>query len=336
MSPEARTNSHAADSGDEAPASAYNVNVSLRGKTFLAPACKIQGREIVSLGRWLRIASVRDEDWLELEPIVDLSEFASALRHCGVGADIFEFAGPIDGVPRSDCAFEMDNIAVIKTEDFQAWWEGLPQEARKNTRRAAKRGVEIRPAELDDEFVAGIKEIYDETPIRQGRKFWHYGKDVDTIRQENSSYSDRAEFIGAYYSGRLVGFMKFVYVGNVARIMQILCLNAHQDKRPIIALIVKAAEICSKKRIKYLVYGRFIYGKKDSSVTEFKRRLGFVKLEFPRYYMPITLRGEICLRLGLHKGVVNLIPSPLLESLLQFRAWWLGRRLQEPKISAGN
>ena len=292
---------------------------------------------MVALGRWLRIASVKDEEWLELDPIVDLGGFATALRQSGLGADLFEFAGPIDGSPvRPDCAFEMDNIAVIKTDDFQAWWDGLPQEARKNTRRAAKRGVEIRPATLDNEFVAGIKEIYDETPIRQGRKFWHYGKDVDTIRQENSSYADRSEFLGAYYSGKLVGFMKVVYVGNAARIMQILCLNAHQDKRPIIALIVRAAEICSKKQMAYIIYGKFIYGNKDSSVTEFKRRLGFVQLEFPRYYLPLSTRGRISLKLGLHKGASNLIPGPLLELLRGFRAWWLGKRLQARKDPAEN
>ena len=88
----------------------------------------------------------------------------------------------------------------------------------------------IRLAKLDDDFAAGIKAIYDATPVRQGRQFWHYGKDIDTVKRENGSYLDRSEFLGAYYSGQLVGFMKLVYVGDAARSMQILCLNAHQDK----------------------------------------------------------------------------------------------------------
>jgi len=37
--------------------------------------------------------------------------------------------------------------------------EGLPQVARKNTRRAATRGVEVRRQQLDDKLVAGIAEI---------------------------------------------------------------------------------------------------------------------------------------------------------------------------------
>lgn len=305
---------------------AYEAEVSARGRSFLAPACRIQGREVAVTGRWLRIASLKDQDWRELDPIVDLSGFARSLRGSGLGADIFEFSGPIDGSRRQrGCPFEMDNIAVIHTKDYRAWWEGLPPQVRKNARRAAKRGIEIRTATLDDEFVAGIKAIYDETPIRQGRKFWHYAKDLNAIRRENSSYADRSEFLGAYYSGQLVGFMKFVYVGDVARIMQILCLRAHQDKRPMTALIVAAAEICNKKRIKYLIYGKFTYGKKENSgITEFKRRHRFKKVEFPRYYIPLTVRGQIGLRLGLHKSFTSLCPWPFLCFLLRVRAWWLG------------
>jgi len=213
---------------------------------------------------------------------------------------------------------------VIRTDDYKAWWEALPQETRKYTRQAAKKGIEIRSAVLDNDFAAGIKAIYDEAPVRQGRKFWHYGKDLDTVRRENSTYLDRCEILGAYYSGQLVGFMKFVYVGDAARIMQILCLNAHQDKRPMTALIAKAAEICHQKGLKYLIYGKFTYGRKtDSGIAEFKRRLGFRQKDFPRYYVPLSLRGRIALKLGAHRGWLALLPTKLINHLLNFRSWWL-------------
>ena len=259
------------------------------------------------------------------EPVADPTKFVNALRASGLPADIFAFSGPIDGTPvEGGGQFEIDNVAVIRTDDYKAWWEGLPQEARKNTRRAVKKGIEIRSAALDNGFAAGIKAIYDEAPIRQGRKFWHYGKDLDTVKQENGTYLDRCEFLGAYYSGQLVGFMKFVYVGDAARIMQILCLNAHQDKRPMIALIAKAAEICHQKGLKYLVYGKFTYGRKtDSSIAEFKRRLGFEQMDFLRYYAPLSLRGRIALKLGAHKGWRALLPPKLINDLLKIRTWWL-------------
>ena len=302
-----------------------------QGRSFLVPMCRIEGREVVAVGRWLRIATLNDEEWLEGEPVADSKKFVNALRASGLPADIFAFSGPIDGTPvEVDGQFEIDNVAAIRTDDYKAWWEGLPQEARKNTRRAAKKGIEIRSAALDNGFAAGIKAIYDEAPVRQGRKFWHYGKDLDTVRRENGTYLDRSEFLGAYYSGQLAGFMKFVYVGDAARIMQILCLNAHQDKRPMTALIAKAAEICHQKGLKYLIYGRFTYGRKtDSSIAEFKRRLGFEQMDFPRYYVPLSLRGRIALKLGAHKGWLALLPPKLINRLLNIRTWWLqkaGRR----------
>ena len=223
-----------------------------KGRSFPVPMCRIEGREVVAVGRWLRIACLKDEEWLEGKLVADPTQFVKALRASGLPADIFAFSGPIDATPVDDDGqFELDNAAVIRTDDYKAWWQALPQETRKYTRQATKKGIEIRSAVLDNDFAAGIKAIYDEAPIRQGRKFWHYGKDLDTVKRENGTYLDRCEILGAYYSGQLVGFMKFVYVGDAARIMQILCLNAHQDKRPMTALIAKATEICHQKRLRF-------------------------------------------------------------------------------------
>src|SRR5262245_648937 len=296
-----------------------------KGRSFLVPTCRIEGREVVAIGRWLRVATLRDEEWLEGKPVADPAQFVTALRASGLVADIFAFSAPIDAGPVDGHGrVELDNVAVIRTDDYKAWWEALPQNIRKYTRQAAKKGLEIRSAVLDNDFAAGIKAIYDETPVRQGRKFWHYGKDLDTVKRENGTYLDRCEILGAYYSGRLVGFMKFVYVGDAARIMQILCLNAHQDKRPMTALIAKAAELCHRKGLKYLIYGKFTYGgKTDSGIAEFKRRLGFHQREFPRYYVPLSLRGRIGLQLGAHRGWLALLPTKLINHLLNFRTWWL-------------
>lgn len=306
---------------------AQQSEIKLKGKSILVPMRLIDDREVVSVGRWLRIAAIKDEEWLETEPVAKPEQFVAALRQSGLPADIFAFSAPIKGsAVGAGFPFEMDNVAAIRTRDYAAWWEGLPQEARKNTRRAAKRGVEVRVATFDDELVAGIKTMYDETPIRQGRKFWHYGKSLEAVRRDNSSYLDRCEFLGAYYNGQLIGFMKYVFTGDTARIMQILCLNAHQDKRTIIALIVKAVERCHQRGLEYLIYGKFTYGQKtDSSIAEFKRRLGFEQLEFRRYFVPLTSRGRIALHLGLHRGWQALLPAEVLRRLLELRSWWLQR-----------
>lgn len=259
--------------------------------------------------------------------VADVASFLPALRGCGLKADVFSFSGALaeqTKVPGARC--EIDNVAVIDTQDFKAWWEGLPQEARKNTRRAAKRGVTVDVVSFDDVLVRGIKTIYDEAPIRQGRRFWHYGKDIETVRRENGTYLDRSVFLGAFAEGQLIGFMKWVRVGDVARIMQILCMNAHQDKRPIIALIAKAAEVCHGHGCRYLVYGKYTYGNKgDSSITEFKRRLGFTQLCYPRYHIALTPQGSVALGLGLHRGAQSLLPAWLLQRLLAWRAKLLTR-----------
>ena len=94
--------------------------------------------------------------------------------------------------------------------------------------------------------------------------------------------------------------------------------NDHQN-----ALIAKAAEVCEQKGISHLIYGKFIYGnKRRSSLVEFKRRNGFQQVNFPRYYIPLTLMGELFVRLRLYRGFSGLIPEPILQPLLSLRAWY--------------
>jgi hypothetical protein len=302
----------------------------LKGRSFVVPLRNVMGHEVIAVGRWPRIASLRDEEWMGGYPVLqDPEKFIQALKSSGLPADILTFSGPI-GADRSDWAFSYaeDNVAAIRTDDFATWWEGLPQEARKNTRRSAKRGVEVRLAVYDSDFVSGIKSIYDEAPIRQGRKFWHYGKDIETVRRENATYLDRSEFLGAYFNNELIGFVKYVFVDDTARIMQILCLNSHQDKRPIIALIVKAAERCHERGVRYLIYGKYTYGQKTgSSITEFKKRLGFEQIGLRRYYVPLSLSGRIAMFIGAHKSLHELLPSRIYNLLLDIRTWWLTRTL---------
>jgi len=301
--------------------------ISVKGRIVNVPAISIDGRTVVINGRWLRSATVHDEEWLDGEPIKQPGRFVDALRNHQSKPDIFSFAAAEpESEPRFSGHIEWDNVAVIRTESYAAWWSSLSQESRRNVRLAEKRGATVKVVPFDDKLVAGIKGIYDETPVRQGRRFWHYGKDLETVRKENSTYLERSEFIGAFVKDELIGFIKMVYIGKMARVMQILSKNQHFDKRPANALIAKAVEICGQKGMSYFAYCRYVYGnKRNSSVTEFKRRNGFEEFRFPRYYFPLTLKGKIALRLGLHLGVRSLIPEPVVEKLLAIRAWSYAR-----------
>jgi hypothetical protein len=106
----------------------------------------------------------------------------------------------------------------------------------------------------------------------------------------------------------------------VAILIQILAKNEHHDKRPMNALLAYTVELCCKKGLSNLVYGQYTYGtKQNSSLTEFKRRNGFDEIRFPRYYIPITLKGKLAVGFGLHLGVRNVIPAPIKDFLLRVR-----------------
>lgn len=295
------------------------------------------GERSVSLaGRFIRTAAIHDEEWIEGEVIAEPKDFACSLR-AQTPADIFTFARPLPNCePRYPFRYDWDNVAVARLGNFTKWWESLPQETRKNVRRSQRRGVTVVRVNFDDMLVRGISNIYNETPIRQGRKFWHYGKNIEQVRAENATYLDRSEFLGAFFNGALIGFIKFVMVNHVARIMQIVSLEAHTDKRPTNALLAKAVEMGCEKRATHLVYGKYVYGKKESSpVTEFKRRNGFERLNFPRYYVPLTKKGALAIRFGLHRGPAQLLPEKITSAFLATRAAFYRRRfrLQEDRQS---
>lgn len=283
--------------------------------------------------RPFRIAALRDEEWLEGHPLPNPSAFVNDLKQQRSECDIFTFAHPL---PESQALHpfqtEWDNVAVARPDaGFAAWWESLPQETRKNVRRSQRRGVTVARVPFDDALVEGISRIYNEMPIRQGRRFPHFQKSLSRVKAENGTYLDRSDFIGAFHAGALIGFIKLVRINNLARIMQIVCLDAHTDKRPTNALLAKAMEICCERKVSHLVYGKFVYGTKENSpVTEFKRRNGFERLNFPRYYVPLTTVGKVAIACGLHKGIQAMVPEKIMNLFLSSRAALYRRCYRKP------
>jgi hypothetical protein len=76
------------------------------------------------------------------------------------------------------------------------------------------------------------------------------------------------------------------------------------------------------------VYSNFAYGKKQrDSITEFKERNGFQRIDVPRYYVPLSDLGKLALRLGLHQNMRDRIPEPLAARLRDIRTAWYNRKL---------
>lgn len=224
---------------------------------------------------------------------------------------------------------EWDNLAVIPITTYSEWWEHrVEASVRRAVRKAAKAGVVVKVAKFDDAFVRGIATINNETPIRQGRPFWHYQKSLDEVRSENSTYAERNTFLGAYYQDELIGFVRLTYADSVANIVQILSMIKHYDKRPANALIAKAVEVSEQMGMAHLMYYSYVYNDPRSSLTEFKRRNGFERILVPRYYIPLTLKGRLALRAGLHHGLARRIPKAMLARMLNVRSQWYARRLK--------
>ena len=293
------------------------------------PEINLNGTSIQVSGRFIKIGEVSDECWLDSDSIDDLKQLITDIKNSRNEMDIFTFSQKLpDTIPKYDYFMEWDNIAAISITTYDEWWAGLPQATRKNVRRSAKRGVEVRVAEFNDEFVKGIVKIYNETPIRQGRLFWHYGKDFDAVKRVNSTYLTTCDFLGAYLKDELIGFMKLVYVGKDARIMQIISMDSQQDKRPTNALIAKAVELAETKKMNYFIYGKYVYGNRhDTSIIEYKSRNGFKMIEIPKYYVPTNIKGSIILRSGLHHGMIGLIPGKIKDYLSRLRTKWYEKRM---------
>ena len=301
----------------------------VRGKVVLAPSAQVLGRTVVTTGKWPKVASVQDERLAERESPIDAASFIEALKHTGLKADIFTFAQKLpDIVPRHSFYLEWDNLAVIPITTFSDWWERRGHTARrKAVRKAAKLGVMVKQTELTDDLMTGLVKINNETPVRQGKPFWHFNKSFDEVKAANSTYPDRTIFLGAYYQDELIGVVRMICAGRIAHIALFLSMTKHHDKRTANAMIAKAVEACARAGMSHLVYGRYVYNDVESSLTEFKRRNGFEQVLIPRYFIPLTWRGEIAMKLGLHRGFARRLPKPLLAELLRWRRRWYARML---------
>ena len=277
------------------------------------------------------MAEIDAEEWLETElekPQECIEQFRDRRRSGAPRADILNFAQKLpDTAAKYAYPSEMDSIAAVQITTFDEWWTGLPQESRKNVRKAEKRGVVVSVKELNDDLVKDIIDVNNDSPLRQGRTFDHYGKNFDQVKKDQSSFPGRSDFICAYVGEELVGFIKLVYSGTVASIVQIFPKASHADKKPANALIAKAVEVCHSKGMTHLVYGQYNYNNKgDSSLRQFKVRNGFNEILVPRFFVPLTLWGQICMKMkNLHHGFRGALTPRILALLVKARARWYAK-----------
>lgn len=304
--------------------------ISVKGKIREVPAIHLENSVILINGKFLKVAEIFDEYWLQNDTLPDPVLVLQLLRGIDQKPDLFTFAQRVPATkPRFEFHLEWDNIAAIQVSSYDTWFrDQISSASRRNIRASEKKGVVVRSVGYDEEYIKGIMSIYNESPVRGGRKFWHYGKCFSAVRAENGTYQERSTFLGAYFQDELIGYMKIVWDIHSAAIMQIISKMEFREKRPNNALLAEAVRLCSERKIPYLLYERFVYDNKpDSSLTRFKRENGFVRIDIPRYYVPLTAKGRLCLKLGLHKDPKILIPKWLYTRLIYIRDRWCMTRV---------
>ena len=280
----------------------------------------------------IRIAFIDGEGYQFLDdPVAALKSLSNGPR-----IDLFTFIQRLsDTTPRYSYPMELDNMAALRVTTFDDWMtKQIDFKVRNKARKAGKNGVVVREAAYDEAYVRGIQAIYNESPVRQGKPFWHYGKDLEAVRKMNGTFLERSIFIGAYLEEKLIGFVKLVFdeEKSQAGLMQIVSMIGHQDKAPTNALIAQAVQSCAERGISYLWYANMSYGKKQADgLADFKRHNGFQKIEVPRYYVPLTLAGRLALRLNLHHGFSELIPEPIAATYRKIRKHWYGKKVASAK-----
>jgi hypothetical protein len=237
------------------------------------------------------------------------------------GVDIFTFIERkwccnVSNPPRNWVKTE-DNIALLRVTTYRDWWDGIGKKTRNMVRKAEKNGVTTAVVDPSEKLAKGVWRIYNETPIRQGRAFPHYGVPLRDVTAGVLS-ARRCTFVGAFFQDELVGFIQLVHGDNVAIISQILSLQKFWDKAINNVLIAKAIEVCAAKQIQWVMYGRM---GNHPSLDSFKQSNSFAKFSLTRYYVPLTKKGQIATSLNLHRELKDALPQWIKNPLFPVFNW---------------
>jgi hypothetical protein len=296
------------------PLRQFAENLTVNPESITSQKMEINGIKMMVSGTFPRIARPEEEWYVDVE---DPETFIGSFRQRRFNADILTFWQrlPDTGV-RYSYHMERDSVAVLPIENYSAWWEKqIDSAARNKVRKAQKKGVVVRLTDFDDRLVQGMTSIFNETPVRQGRPFLHFGKDFETVKSQFNRFLFREEILGAYLKDELIGFIMLANAGHYAILGQIISKIAHRDLAPTNALLAKAVERCAERGIRHLAYAYWL----DDGLGDFKRNNGFQRFDLPRYYVPLNQRGKLMLKLGIHRGWKQIIPGQIKRPLKNVR-----------------
>jgi hypothetical protein len=304
-----------------APLRVFNKETVRHGKAIRLSCVEIDGQNYCVTGRLVKVVTL-EEEWYE--DINNPRRVIRSLADLNFGCDIFTFWQRVpETEPKYNYFTEWESLAVLPVKTFDHWWNRQANTKTRNMiRKSQKAGVEVREAAFDDNFIRGMVDIFSEAPVRQGFRFWHYGKDFETVKREFSQFLFREDLIGAYYQGELIGFAMLANAGRFGLVGMFLGKMKHRDKATNNALIAKMVELCEKRRLSYLVYTTW----RETSLVDFKRHSGFQEMRVPRYFVPLTSKGRLALKLGFHRGLRDNVPGVIKNPLKKLRRQWYNLR----------
>ena len=265
----------------------------------------IEDKDVLIRGSLVKTAQLKDEYYV---PVDDPGPFIARVRALNLKADLLTLVQEIhDQTPRLPFHYEWDDLAVLPLSTYENWLnKQITFKPRNKFYKAIKSGLVVKPVEFSDELVHSIMAVYNENPIRQGQRNRHYCKDFETVKREHSSFLDRSDFIGAFYNQKLIGFAKVTHVRDSSVFMNILSMISHRDKAPTNGLLAKTIEICTQRKSRFLNYST--WGKREG-LNDFKEANGFQHFKVPRYYVPLTMKGNLVLRWNLHRPPIDYLPA---------------------------
>jgi hypothetical protein len=213
-----------------------------------------------------------------------------------------------------------DNVALLHLRSYDEWWKNIGKKTRNMIRKAGKKRIRTNVAEPNEKLAEGIWRIYNEAPIRQERHFQLFGTTSHQVKTTLRS-ARNCTYIGAYFQDELAGFIRLVQGDNITIISQILSLKKHWNKAVNNALIAKAIEVCASKCVKWMMYGR-MGDFSHSSLDNFKQSNGFSRFKLTRYYIPLTRKGTLAIKLGLREEIADMLPPSIKYGLIPIYNWF--------------
>ncbi len=178
-----------------------------------------------------------------------------------------------------------ETIGLLQIEGFDTWVKSLRPRERTTIRKADRIGLKTRVVDVDEDFIQSACRIYNETPIRQGRKYSGFGISVDDVRNKFSNLQS-SEVIGAYIDNKLIGLAWIEFGDQVAAMMSFISLTSRRNKNPNNALMARTVKLCHEKGFRYLTYGNMGY---NPGLDFFKKNNGFQRVCNPKVFYSVDI-----------------------------------------------